>query len=246
MTFQLCKVLYFQLHRISKMHSFLTVDASNTLAAAFTPSHLDYCNSLLAGLPDHKLAKLQRIQNSAARLVLRKPWHESTTPFLKILHWLPVKARIEYKVCTLCHQYLNSVAVPSYLCKLLQPYKPTRTLRSQDSSLLVVPRFSLNTYGKRLFSVYGPATWNSLPVHVRQSQCLVTLKKYKKTKDASVHETPVTECERGGWGDGGGGGRLGERGGRGKERGRERDERDGGRERRREKERGGGQRAHNK
>ena len=181
MTFQLCKVLYFQLRRISKMHSFLTVDASNTfvtLTAAFTPSHLDYCNSLLAGLPDHKLAKLQRIQNSAARLVLRKPWHESTTPFLKILHWQPVKARIEYKVCTLYYQCLNSVAVPSYLCELLQTYKPTRsrTLRSQDSSLLVVPQFSLNTYGKRLFSVYGPATWNSLPVHVRQSQCLVTLK----------------------------------------------------------------------
>ena len=86
-----------------------------------------------------------------------------------------------YKVSTLCYQCLNSVAMPSYLCELLQTYKPTRTLRSQDSSLLVVPRFSLNTYGKRSFSVYGPATWNSLPVHVRQSQCLVTFKKQLKT-----------------------------------------------------------------
>ena len=75
----------------------------------------------------------------------------------------------------------TEVTMPSYLCERLQPYKPTRTLRSQDFSLLVVSRFSLNTYGKISFSVFGPATWNSLPVHVRQSQCLVTFKKQLKT-----------------------------------------------------------------
>ena len=185
---QLCKVLYFQLRRISKIRSFLTVDAANTLAVAFILSRLDYCNSLLAGLPDHKLAKLQRIQNSAARLVLRKPRRESATPFLKILHWLPVKARIEYKVSTLCYQCLNSVAMPSYLCELLQTYKPTRTLRSKDSSLLVL-HFSLNTYGKKSFSVFlssylefAPCTCRTEPVsgHVQ-----------KTTKDVSVHETSV-------------------------------------------------------
>ena len=96
--------------------------------------------------------------------------------------------------------------MPSYLCELLQTYKPTRTLRSQDSSLLV-PRFSLNTYGKRSFTVFGLVTWNSLPVHVRQSQCLVMLK--TTTKDVSVHETPVVERKGGG---GGGGERERERG----------------------------------
>ena len=59
---QSCKALYFQLRRISKFRSFLTDDAASTLAVAFILSRLDYCNSLLAGLPDHKLAKLQRIR----------------------------------------------------------------------------------------------------------------------------------------------------------------------------------------
>ena len=103
MSLSVCKVLYFQLLRISKIRSFLTVDAANTLAIAFILSRLDYCNSLLACIPDHKLAKLQRIQNSAARLILRKPRCENATPFLKILHWLPGKARIEYKASTLCY-----------------------------------------------------------------------------------------------------------------------------------------------
>ena len=187
---QLCKVLYFQLRRISKIRSFLTVDAANTLAVAFILSRLDYCNFLLAGLPDHKLAKLQRIQNSAARLVLRKPRRESATPLLKILHWLPVKARIEYKVSTLCYQCLNSVAMPSYLCEL-QTYKPTRTLRSQDSSLLVVPQFSLNTYGKRSFFCYWSSYLEFTPC-IRQTEPVSGHVK-KTTKDVSVYETPVTE-----------------------------------------------------
>ena len=178
--------------RISKLHSFLTGDAANTLAVAFILSRLDYCNSLLAGLPDHKLAKLQHIQNNAARLILHKPQHESATPLLKILHWLPVKAQIEYKVSTLCYQCLNSVAMPSYLCEVLQTYKPTRTLRSQDSSHLVVLQFSLNTYKwkKIVFCVWSsyleftPCTHQTEPVsgHVQ-----------KTTKEVSVHETPVIE-----------------------------------------------------
>ena len=84
---QLCKVLYFHLRKISKIRFFLTVDAANTLALAFILSRLYYCNFLLVfGLPDHKLAKLQRIQNSAARLILRKPQLESATPLVIILH----------------------------------------------------------------------------------------------------------------------------------------------------------------
>ena len=160
------------------------------LQPSFCP-RLDYCDSLLAGLPDHQLAKLQRIQNSAARLVLRKPRRESATPLLKILHWLPVKARIEYKVSTLCYQCLNSVTMPSYLCELLRPYTQYRTLRSQGSSLLVVPRFSLNTFGKISFSLFGPATWIFTPC-TRQTEP-VSGHVQKTTKDVSVPKTPVRE-----------------------------------------------------
>ena len=83
---QLCKVLYFQPRRVSKIRSFLTVDSASTLAVAFLLSHLDYCNSRLATLADRTLAKLQRIQNSAARPILSGPRRESSTPLLNILH----------------------------------------------------------------------------------------------------------------------------------------------------------------
>ena len=69
----LCRILFCQLHRLGKIRPFLSTDAANKLAVSFILTRLDYCNSLLAGLPDMKLNKLQRIQNHAARIVLRKP-----------------------------------------------------------------------------------------------------------------------------------------------------------------------------
>ena len=62
----LCHILFWQLRRIGKIRSFLSTDAANKLTVSLILSRLDYCNSLLAGIPDNKLNKLQRIQNHAA------------------------------------------------------------------------------------------------------------------------------------------------------------------------------------
>ena len=120
----LCRILFCQLRSIGKIRSFLSTDAANKLAVSLILSRLDYCNSLLAGLPDNKLNKLQRIQNHAARLVLRKSKHESATTLLRTLHWLPVKARIQYKIACLCFQCIYQNSMPPYISDLLHPYFP--------------------------------------------------------------------------------------------------------------------------
>ena len=112
----LCRIWFCQFRRIGKIHSFLSTDAANKLAVSLILSRLDYCNPLHAGLHDNKLNKFQRIQNHAARLVLRKSRHASATALLRTLHWLPVKARIQYKIAlslflcvsirTVCHLIL--------------------------------------------------------------------------------------------------------------------------------------------
>ena len=88
------KVTYLEIRRLGHLRSYLDIKEASTLASAFILSRLDYCNSLLAGLPNDKLDKLQRIQNSAARLVLRRSKYDHATPMLKELHWLPIRARI--------------------------------------------------------------------------------------------------------------------------------------------------------
>ena len=109
----------------------------------FVLTRFDYCNSLLAGLPDNKLDKLQRMQNRTAQIVLRKPRHVSATSLLRTLHWLPVKARIQCKIACLCFQCLSHNTMPPYLSDFLHPYQQSRTLRSLDTSMLSVPRFCL-------------------------------------------------------------------------------------------------------
>ena len=160
-----------------KTRSFLSADAANKLAVTLILSRLDYCHSLLASIHGNKLNKLQRIQNHAARLFLHKSRHARATSLLRTLHWLPVKAKIEYKIVCLCLQCIYQESMPLYIYDLLHPYCPSTTLHSLDTSLLtVVPRFSHETFGKRSFSVFGPTVLNYLPLSLRNTHSVSQLK----------------------------------------------------------------------
>ena len=177
---QLCQVLYLQLRRIGKLRHLLSVEATNKLCVSFILSRMDYCNALFTHLPEKHMSKLQRIQNCAARLVLRQAKHCSATALLRTLHWLPVRARVEYKLSTLCFKCLTSSA-PVYLSQLISPYTPTRSLRSENALLLTVPSFNLQTFGRKSFSVSAPLVWNPLPLSLRKTDSLATFKRHLKT-----------------------------------------------------------------
>ena len=88
---QKCRSAMFNFLRIKSIRHLLDEDTTASLMLSLCISHLDYCNSLLYGLLDTSLSKLQRIQNMCACLVLRRSKFESTTQALLQLHWLPVK-----------------------------------------------------------------------------------------------------------------------------------------------------------
>ena len=152
----LCRILFRQLRRIGKSRSFMSTDTASKLAVSLILSRLYYCNSLHAGIPDNKLNKLQRIQNHAARLVFSKSRHASATALLRTLHWLHVKAMIQYKIVCFCFQCIYQNSMPPYISDLLRPYCPSRTLRSLDTSLLTVPRFSSRPLGNGLSLFLDP------------------------------------------------------------------------------------------
>ena len=148
------------------MKPFLSTEAIKTLVASLVLSRLDYCNSLLTGLQDEKISKLQRAQNCAARLVLGKSNYHSSMDLLKTLHWLPIKVRVVYKISLMCFNFFQSYS-PDYLNEIFLEYTPTRVLRFQDSRLLQVPRCNLKRVGERSISYAGPTIWNSLPLSLR-------------------------------------------------------------------------------
>ena len=183
---KLCKTIYLELRRISHIRRFLSLEAAKKIMSAFVLSRLDYCNSLFAGLPYCLLERLQRAQNHAARIILRKRKHDHAKPLLRQLHWLPVCARVEYKVATLCYRSLHGLS-PAYISDLLTPYLPSRSLRSSNAGHLVIPRVHLKKYGKRSFAFVGPSTYNGLPQALRKASTLSAFKAGLKTYLFQLH-----------------------------------------------------------
>ncbi|KAI4876496.1 hypothetical protein NFI96_010593, partial [Prochilodus magdalenae] len=72
-------------------------EATQLLVQSLDISRLDYCNSILAGLPLRAIRPLQFVQNAAARLIFNLPKFTHVTPLLRSLHWLPVVARIRFQ-----------------------------------------------------------------------------------------------------------------------------------------------------
>ena len=129
-------------------------------------SHLDYCNSVLAGLPDVDIFKMQHIENIAAKMVVSNDVNmkdSNSRSILVKLHWLPIRRRIQYKILTLVHKCLAS-GVPKYLNNLLAeyPYAERRQgLRSQHQERrLVELKTKHKTFVARSFSCAGPKLWN--------------------------------------------------------------------------------------
>jgi hypothetical protein len=92
------KTCFFHLRRIAAIRRYLTREACVKLVISFILSRLDYCNSLLAGIPASSLQGLQRFQNCAARLVQRKKKAYNITPLLRSLHWLPINKWLLYVI----------------------------------------------------------------------------------------------------------------------------------------------------
>ena len=122
---------YIEIQRISNIRHYLTIDATKTLFCAFVLSKLDYCNSLLSGSPKHPLDKLQ---NSAARLVFKARKHEHIKPVLQKLHWLPAVSRIQHKVATQCYNSFTE-SYPVYLSNSCLPSIQTTSLHFWHQNL---------------------------------------------------------------------------------------------------------------
>ena len=175
-----CKGAYAQLRKICSIRKFMTDDAVAQLIHAFVTSRLDYCNSLLASLPDITLRKLQWVQNAAARILTRTRKYDHITPILIDLHWLPIPLRIIFKILLLTYRTLHDLS-PEYLKELIIPYEPSRNLRSASTHLLTPVRTRLTTYGDHAFSAVAPKLWNNLPADIRNAGTLDTFKSSLKT-----------------------------------------------------------------
>ena len=174
------RTCHMHLHNIGRIRQFLTADAAKILVHALIMSQLDYANALLLSASDYLIARLQRIQNAAARLITRTLRREHVTPDLINLHWLPVRNRIEYKILTHVYRSVHGLS-PGYLSEMLRAYSPGRQLRSANGMFLQTRVSKSVTYGDKSFWTAAPKMWNSLPLCLKVQPSIDCLKKSLKT-----------------------------------------------------------------
>ena len=104
--------------RIKSIRKYLTSEATEILVLSLVISHLGCCNVILYGVAQSDLGKMQRIQNMCAKLVLHRKKFDSSKRALYDLHWLPIKARITFKLLTFMYN-CSVVNAPTYLTERL-------------------------------------------------------------------------------------------------------------------------------
>ena len=159
------KSCYYHICQLRCIRPYLDTKTASTIATSIVHSKVDYCNSLYHNLPKSQITRLQQIQNSLARAVVKA----HITPILRSLHWLKITERIEYKLLSLTYKVLTTTQ-PSYLHQHnLITVQPPRSTRS--SSLVTLARPSTSSSLRitdRSFQYASPRLWNQLPASLRQ------------------------------------------------------------------------------
>ena len=109
-----CRSAYAQPRNIGRIRRCRTNDATKSLVNGMVSSRLDYCNALLHGLPTSLPNKLQRVQNTAARIITRTSKYSHITPILMELHWLPIQSRVHHQILLNTFKALHEEA-PMYI-----------------------------------------------------------------------------------------------------------------------------------
>jgi len=136
---------YYQLRRIRNSIKALPFDMAKTIVNCFVMSRIDYCNSLLTGVRQYAVDRLQRVMNAAARMLCGAGKYSHVAGLIRDrLHWLPISQRIRFKLCLTMYKVMHDQA-PVYLSELCERVE------------------GRTRFGERAFIVAGPVTWNWLP-----------------------------------------------------------------------------------
>ena len=160
---KLTSVSFNMIHNIARIHHQLDIETTKTLVQALVMSCLDYCNSMLLGISNYNIQKIQCIQNMSARIVLQLPRRSRITHHLADLHWLKIPFWIEYKIATLMFKCIHDSA-PKYLTELIVVNQVhDHNLRYTDSGRIHTMVSRTTMVHESSFHSMGPRTWNNLP-----------------------------------------------------------------------------------
>lgn len=160
-----CQTAHVQLRNLKDIRKYISQRSAEILVHGLVHSHLDFCNGLFVDIPNYQIDRLQRVQNRAARIVTNASFDQNSKDILKSLHWLPVRARIMFKILVMVFRVIHKTA-PVYLQQLFTRSQSRYKLRSTDEINLNIPR-TRTRMAERSIAVTGPKWWNALSNHLK-------------------------------------------------------------------------------
>ena len=155
------------------------VSTACTIATYVVHSKLCCCNSFF--FQKSQLSRLQQIQNSLARTVMKAPKSCHITPILRSLHWLRITERIVYKLLSLTYKVLTILNLHTFISS--SPLNVLAVLALHPSLLLLGHLHHPLKIIDCSFRYASPRLWNQLPATLRQP--------YSGTS-SSISDSPIT------------------------------------------------------
>jgi hypothetical protein len=169
-----CSEVYYKLRNIGRIRSCLDIPMRIMLVRNLILSKLDYCNSILANIPEYMVHKLQKVLNASVRFIYDVPKYAHISSYVQKAHFLPIKQRIQYKLSLVIFKILHGIA-PKYLNGMISLYKPNRNIRVGRDE------FNIEQIGTNFVSEKMSNAWNQLPLCLRCNNNITAFKKELKT-----------------------------------------------------------------
>ncbi len=189
-----CQSVNFHLRNLHRIRKFIDHNTCNHAVRSLIISRLDYCNSLLYGVNQGEINRLQKLQNRAARLIYSTDRSHNASQLITQLHWLPLNLRLLFKLLLIVYKSQHGSS-PSYLSDLLFSYHSGREgLRSQSDTSRLQVTINTKAAADKAFSIAGPKEWNKIPHQIRASPSIQTFKTSLKTHLFSKSPYNLLSC----------------------------------------------------
>ena len=171
----LCNRISSALGALKQARRYVPQNTLITIYSALIKPLFDYCDIVWGNLNKALTARLQKLQNRAARIITRKGYDERSLDIRKQLRWGDLDTSRRKHIAILMYKVVNKKA-PGYLIDLFENSNNEYELREKESRL-ILPRFNTEFSKRNSFSFTGAKIWNSIPYSIRSAPTLSAFKK---------------------------------------------------------------------
>jgi hypothetical protein len=173
---------FYHLKRITSLRHCISFNQLEILTHAFITSRVDFCNSMFYGSTKDVLRGVRSVLSFTAKAITGANFRTPSDPIFKNLHWLPLNARISFKLAVLAFKIIHNQA-PSYLQKHIRAVSPPRLTRYSSAPVLTSLSYSSKSVSRFcerscFYSICD--IFNHLPSEIRAEPNFITFKRRLK------------------------------------------------------------------